>query len=322
MSRQDKDLTDACDWVVRLEADDAGPQDWALFTAWLDGGEERRAAFDRAQALSLSLSGQGGGATLAPDSRSVRAAAPLASRRAVLWGGLAAACAALAATPLLIDRTSAQTLDINVPRGERRKIALEDGSSLWVAGPAKLHATMSAAKRHVRLIEGEAAFDVRHDARRPFLVEVDHRRVTVLGTEFNIRREARRMTLSVRRGLVEVAAQGDRSGGVTQVAAGGRLVHEAGAARAVVTRAEVDLAFTWREGRLVYRDGRLGAVVEDLNRYLPLSVRLEDPALAQLPFSGVVQLDDPAVVIERVSQLTGLKARIQNDVVVLGADRA
>lgn len=321
MSRRNEHLAQACDWVARLEADGAGPEDWAAFTAWLDGGEGRREAFDHAQALSLAAE-----ATIPPPMaagpRRARAQRRQVSRRAALWGGLAAAaCAALVAAPLMVDRKTVKPLSISVPKGERRQVALEDGSSLWVAGPARLDVAMDASERHVRLLEGEAAFDVRHDARRPFVVDVDQRRVTVLGTEFNIRREPKRMTLSVRRGLVEVAPLGDPRRGVARVPAGERLVHETGSARAVVAPAKVETAFSWREGRLIYRDGRLGAVVEDLNRYLAVPVRLDDAALATRPFSGVVQLDEPTAVIRRVCQLAGLKSRIQNDVVVLGADQ-
>ncbi|MDG2520401.1 FecR domain-containing protein [Caulobacter segnis] len=320
MSRREDDLAEACDWVARLEADESGPEDWAAFTAWLDGGADRRVVFDQAQALSLMASTH-----RSPASGGVRRTRTLRtplSRRTLLWSGLAAAaCAALVAAPLLVDRQETPVQTFSAPKGERRQIALEDGSSLWISGPARLDVSMSAKQRHVRLLEGEAAFDVRHDPARPFVIDVDQRRVTVLGTEFNIRRDPERMILTVRRGLVEVAPLGDPRRGAVRVPAGQRLVHETGATRAKMAAADVEMAFAWREGRLVYRDDRLGSVISDLNRYLATSVRLEDEALAARPFSGVVRLDEPDVVIERVCRLAGLKSRIQNDVVVLGADQ-
>ena len=79
------------DWVARLsgQPDEA---DWLAFEAWLNGGDDRRAAYD--QALALSLAVDRDAAALAD-----RVADRPAPRRAsALWGGAMVAVAAVAVT--------------------------------------------------------------------------------------------------------------------------------------------------------------------------------------------------------------------------------
>ena len=77
---------------------------------------------------------------------------------------------------------------ITVPDGSRMKIALPDGSEVWLNASSSLsYQGNFSASRQVE-ISGEGYFNVRHDPLHPFIVKTDIMDVTVTGTVFNIRR--------------------------------------------------------------------------------------------------------------------------------------
>ncbi|HWV31694.1 MAG TPA: FecR domain-containing protein [Dyadobacter sp.] len=77
---------------------------------------------------------------------------------------------------------------ISTGKDQLARIVLPDSSSVWVkAGSTFKYAKQfSGASRDVYL-DGEAFFDVTHDATRPFIVHTTDLRIKVLGTTFNVK---------------------------------------------------------------------------------------------------------------------------------------
>ena len=73
-------------------------------------------------------------------------------------------------------------------RGSKSEFTLPDGTRVWLNGDSRLSypETFDAGIRRVRL-DGEAFFQVRHDASHPFVVDMEVMQVEVLGTEFDAR---------------------------------------------------------------------------------------------------------------------------------------
>lgn len=87
-----------------------------------------------------------------------------------------------------VDSLSSDMESIRVPAGTSVELTLSDGSTVWLNACTELEYPSVFAKgdRTVRLISGEAMFDVQHDSRRPFNVETFASVITVLGTRFNV----------------------------------------------------------------------------------------------------------------------------------------
>ncbi len=71
--------------------------------------------------------------------------------------------------------------------GERSRIVLPDSSIVWLNGGSSLiyPSKFLSAERNVCLT-GEAFFDVKKDATRPFTVDINKMKLKVLGTTFNV----------------------------------------------------------------------------------------------------------------------------------------
>ena len=66
--------------------------------------------------------------------------------------------------------------------------------------------------------------------------------------------------------------------------------------------------FSWLSGRLVYREEPLAKVVADLNRQFARQIEIGDPELGEIPITGVIVLDDPDSVAQRLSLMLPVRS--------------
>ena len=94
---------------------------------------------------------------------------------------------------------------------QNRLFNLPDGSGVVLSDGSKLNYSADFGKTGTRevYLEGQAYFDIYHDASRPFIVHTDHVMTTVLGTAFNVKaiKNEQDITVTVTRGKVKVSDQ-------------------------------------------------------------------------------------------------------------------
>jgi transmembrane sensor len=307
-------MAEAADWLVRLQADDVSEADALAFDAWLSAAPQNGAAYDAV--LRTSREFDRAAAAVSEDLRDRRPARARMPRLYAAAGALAASLAVAALViPALVPAPRAAVYATRT--GEHRSVTLADGSRIDLNGATRLQVTLRRHERQVVLDQGQAVFDVAADARRPFLIAAGDRTVRVVGTQFDVRRRAGRVSVTVTRGTVEVSPAGQGSGQAFRLHPGQRLDHQEGVALARVSAAAPDQALGWRSGRLVYRDQPLSDVVADLNAEFATPIRVADPALAATPISGVLILDDEAAVVRRLALLVSAQAVPSSGGVVL-----
>jgi transmembrane sensor len=310
VTQDDLAMAQAAAWVARLGGDATG-EDGVEFDAGLEAAPGNRAAYRQALVLWCEFDARAGDvlAELTAGGRQAPAR-PLAARRSPLrWltpiGGFAlAAGLALAVLPPSVLRP-ATTTTYATGTGQHQRVALGDGSIIDLDAETRLRVTYAGSERRVALAEGQAIFDVVHDARRPFFVQAGGRTVRDVGTQFDVRQRAGEFTVTVARGRVEVGSDG--SGQPVLLGPGQRLEIDRGGAGqlSAVDPAET---FSWRAGRLVYRAQPLADVVADLNRQFVEQTAIADPDLGKLPITGVIVLDNPRAVMTRLSLMLPIRA--------------
>lgn len=96
--------------------------------------------------------------------------------------------------------------------GSRSKLVLPDGTQVWLNAESRItyQHNFNTDQREVNL-EGEAFFDVTHNASRPFIVHTSGIDVKVLGTAFNVKSYAADATIetTLLRGSIEVVKKND-----------------------------------------------------------------------------------------------------------------
>jgi transmembrane sensor len=306
----------AADWVARLGGQ-PGETDWLAFEAWLGGGDQRRAAYDQALALSLAVEDH---ATILSDRLGDHLAGladrPAPRRNASLWGGGLVAVAAVAVTfAALHPRLDPKATVYATAKGEHRDIVLADGTRIALSTDTRLSVTMQNDRRELTLASGEAAFQVVHDPRRPFLVHVGDRVLRDIGTEFDAARHDGLISVTVREGVVALERPEDSQRRLT-LSAGSHAEHREGSQEVSVMAANADDAFSWRAGRLIYRNRPLAEVVADLDRYGDDQIKAVGPA-ANLRFTGVLTIDNQSAMVQRLAGLLPVAASSKDGVILL-----
>lgn len=102
----------------------------------------------------------------------------------------------------------ANMIEISTQKGEKRQLALADGSKVWLNAESTIkYPEKFDGDTRTILLEGEAYFDVAHNPSKPFKVNTGDITTTVLGTEFNVLAypEQKSITVALDNGKVAVS---------------------------------------------------------------------------------------------------------------------
>ena len=285
-------------WFARLQDSKTGAADRAEFADWLAASPAHQTAYDQvlqlweSPALNAALS--------------YHAAIPLRPGRRKLttmrW--------ATAASVLLLSGWFLVTggwlnrwqADIATATGEQRRVTLADGSALILNTDSAVKLDFAEERRGVRLLNGEAYFEVTADKTRPFVVTTEHGSVRVVGTRFSVRTGVS-TEVNVESGIVLCSA---KQGGSRQLTVGQHTVIDDSNVAPIEALAN-DQAFAWLKGRLVFQNQTLAEVVAELDRYHPGTIVIADAGLGQVRITGNYKLDNTAELLKTLGQIAGAK---------------
>ena len=282
----DRRLREAGEWLLVLEDKSVPDARVAEWIRWCEHDPENLAAFERAQSLWSDI----GRATppMLPSARRSFFAMPVGFRVAAFAS--VAALAIAVASWIWLGAGRSQAPIVGTPATVTATL-LPDGSALEV-GAQTLVGVDYGKERRLEMRDGEAYFNVAHDKTRPFVVEAGPLEVRAVGTAFDIRRNAERVSVSVIEGKVEIAvltpAHAPAEARRIILAAGHEFRWESKSAQTRIAQIDPAAAAAWRAGRLEYVKESLKVVVADTNRYSPRPIELADAAARDLEFTGTV----------------------------------
>ena len=152
--------------------------------------------------------------------------------------------------------------------GERKIIALSDGSRIELNTNTELSVRSGKNQRVVTLVHGEAYFQVKHDAEHRFEVIAGGHRVTDLGTKFLVRSDPGLLKVELLEGSAQFDAPDGRMESPILLVPGERLVVANNLIRTTIKTTEsLTNELGWRRGMLIFENASLSAVVDEFNRY-------------------------------------------------------
>ncbi len=304
-------LSDAIAWTIRLRHADA--EDWEAFTAWLEADRAHLEAYEEVAAADAGLEALPTAAPRPVVHEEPAREARWGGRRMVLGWGIAAALVGVLGYSAMPGAESSYFVE--TAAGERRSIALKDGSSIHLNGNSRVQLDRDEP-RFARLERGQALFEVVHHDSAPFKVEAGRTVIRDLGTVFDVVHEGDSVAVEVAEGAVSFEAGAEQvnlSAGMTARAARGEVT---------AGRLEAETIGGWRRGLLSYSSASLGDIALDLSRNTGITVRAS-PDVAERRFSGVIMLDaDRPKLMRRVSALLEVDVRRSGEELLLvAADR-
>jgi transmembrane sensor len=190
--------------------------------------------------------------------------------------------------------------------GEQHSVLLADGSRVTLNTASKIEVRLRADHRSVQLLQGEALFEVAHDAQRPFDVYAGQVVVRAVGTRFDIDRRAARTAVTVVEGRVAIIAAGSRTGTLPVLSAGERVLVDSAGPGAV--EHDVNLAETtaWTQHQLVFHHRPLGEIAEEFNRYNVGRIQIHSPLLREQEVTGTFRSNDVASFVAVLAGIPGV----------------
>lgn len=296
MSRVAEANDRAAQWLAAQEDGDWSASDQAEFEAWLGASDGNRAAYWRLrhcwrEAGRLAALGPGAGGMAGPSERPGRGWVPVAIVASLIaliltgWAGMHA----LAPVPAAI------TAEYSTPVGGNRAIGLSDGSHVELNTASHLRTAIRPDRREVWLEAGEAYFEVRHLADRPFIVHAGQQQVVVLGTRFSVRRDGDKVAVSVADGRVRVDEMHGNEPVRSSIITAGDVAIAQGGTMLVADRSteRVESTMAWREGMLSFDQARLADVAAEFNRYNRRTLVIDNPEAAAMRIGGRFPARDP-----------------------------
>ncbi len=188
--------------------------------------------------------------------------------------------------------------------GELQSLALDDGTKVTLGADSHIEFELFDDRRMVRLIKGQAFFDVAKDPHKPFYVDAGRAGVMVVGTRFEVYKQLGSVKISVEEGVVKVAplVTDDFLGAKVKTLTAGKQVSAKNHNLGDIEEIDESLISPWREGRLVYRDAVLSDVVFDINRYRQSKIVLGSDSLKKLKVTTSLSVDQTDSVVTMLEQ--------------------
>ncbi|MDR3508957.1 MAG: FecR domain-containing protein [Caulobacteraceae bacterium] len=195
-----------------------------------------------------------------------------------------------------LSAVAPQTAEYQTGVGERATISLPDGSVATLDTQSEFRVDYTIGERGVRLLRGQALFEVAKHRNIPFRVYANGQRITAVGTKFNVRLLDRGLKLTLVEGRVRVDRASPTLPGAitptTELAAGEVLEAHNGAA-ATVRMTDTSRDISWPSGLLIFQDETLDTAVTEMNRYATVPIRIDGRFGGQYRVSGVFKTGDP-----------------------------
>ncbi|NSL87006.1 DUF4974 domain-containing protein [Chitinophaga sp. Mgbs1] len=203
---------------------------------------------------------------------------------------------------------------IQTSPGELKKITLPDNSSVVLNSCSRLRYRNGFARQREVQLQGEAFFDITADAAHPFSVQSDSLRILVLGTRFNIAAypDDSTATVVLESGSVKVNSIRLQPGEVLHRTAAGITVQQA----------DLESAFAWQQGMLLYKDVPLAAICKDLERRYGVPIRITGkPLQAATYYYSSRRIPLPQVLKVLSESGSGFYYQINSKEIVISAQK-
>ena len=319
---------EACAWIAQIESESMTACDHIAFEEWLDRSPAHRAELLRFARFSNDLN------LLTEMAEPLREAANKKRQLAVkakppLWKSFnfVASCAVFLFVMLFgtqwavnNNETISGPVLYKTAVGSYRKIMLTDGTLLELNTNSEVEVDYTEARRKVRLLNGEAFFQVAHSKKRPFIVYAGERSVRAVGTAFVVSLLPKSFEVTVTEGKVELskairvneseqplATEHQTKQLLQQELTTDSIYMSAGESVIYNPQVEVELntevvdsvsereilrKLSWQDGLLDFSETPLVEVIEDLSRYTTMKIEIQDPELRDLKFGGLFRTNE------------------------------
>ncbi|MBS1565863.1 MAG: DUF4974 domain-containing protein [Bacteroidetes bacterium] len=213
---------------------------------------------------------------------------------------------------------------LTTPRGKQFKLELPDGSKVWLNAGSSIEypVVFTDSKREVKL-EGEAYFEIAHDARHPFFVKIadttgkknDDVTIQVLGTSFDAMAYVNesKIQATLLDGSV-VLLKGSKK--VRLLPGEAASTYRKNDQDLSVAKADIEKVMSWKNGMFIYNQASLPEIMRDIERWYDVEVKYEGD-IPDNRFDGYVSRNNSLDKILAILSLNHVHFRVEGRVIII-----
>lgn len=211
-----------------------------------------------------------------------------------------------------LNELSRQYTEIIAPAGQKTKVVLPDGSTVWLNSGSvlKYNGTFNVKDREVLLAEGEAFFDVAKNKSKRFRVNIGNLFVDVHGTAFNVKnyKEDNIQEITVSEGRVAITDNKKELGLLTR---GDRAVLDKKAQRLSFGKGDPEAISSWINDELKFDNTPLSEVVKYLERWYGVNIEVEPSfVLEKHHYTFRIKTESLTEILEKMKIITPIAYEI------------
>jgi len=166
------------------------------------------------------------------------------------------------------------------------------------------------------VLKGEAFFEVKHQADKPFIIETGEVIIEDIGTSFNVNAFPDSPTIEVYVESGEVAFYTLSNKGLNLTAGETGVYHKQSQSFARLMRTDTN-RLAYKTGIFNFRNADLGSIVEDLNAVYETKVQLANPALTNCRLNVTFRNERIDDIVEIIAETLKLSVTKDGDVYIL-----
>lgn len=188
-------------------------------------------------------------------------------------------------------------------------VILADGTKVTLAPGSSMKIQKRKNPRHVEM-DGKAYFEVFHNEDQPFTVSAGEGRITVLGTKFLVKTDARGTGVDVCEGKVRfTCASSELNGHILTKGMSGILAP--GESEPLVLKGNMLNPQAWATGIFVYENAMLSDALSELSSYYNVHLDVVPESASTRRFSGKFSTDSIDDIVYSVQTALGVEILVR-----------
>lgn len=288
-------------WLKKMCSDNVTIEQQKAFVTWIERSDDHKKSYFRQRNAYFKQQAQAKPNTSRP-LFTAKFAAPIFSISCIL---------VLLAfiTPHIYQQYQApEKLEQVIASQQNRQVILADGSIIEAKAGSTIDIVYSNELRLIKLIQGEAWFNVAKDTQRPFIVRHNKVAVTALGTAFSVKADPR-LQVIVTEHQIKLTMENQPTQYLTQ-GEGARFEKQQWQQ---LSPSQITNALAWRNDKLIFDGEPLGYVLAELAPYLTHKTRLVNPAHRDLKVFGSFNTQEAEFALQLIIEGLELKSSARND---------
>lgn len=329
-------IGEACAWIAQLETGVMSQADMQAFQEWIQRSPVHYNEIKRLAQLSADanvLTNMSYSMTTASKERRLavrKASSGLARLKPVFVTCLVSFCVFITGYSGYKYSRLTEPFLLTTAIGGFEETILTDGTQVTLNTASQVEIDFTKKRRRVRLLNGEALFDVAHDSSRPFIVLAGDKSVRAVGTAFAVRLIDGDLSVTVSEGKVQfapvtteaVSMSVKTENAETEVFEIASVDHpillKAGqklslpnklnvTQTASVRDSHVQTDLAWSARLWDFENRPLVEVIAEMNRYTDMRIEFAEADLSHVRFDGLFRTDDLEGLLEGLNLLEDIK---------------